>query len=134
QVTSSRSGGGLNAKCIITTGRSARLAREAEFSRSDQSAIRAEARLRVVDLVQGGFRVLTIAIGVDDPIQRVTLRRDATRGADQAMQLGGPHELAVLRARRRGDRLVDQGASEFVRSGGRPPVSQLGPLLDPGGL
>src|SRR6267378_3149729 len=39
----------LNANCIISTGRPARLpAREAEFSRSDQSAIRAEARLRVL--------------------------------------------------------------------------------------
>src|SRR3989442_2829759 len=108
----------VNAKCINTTARRARLpACVTELARLDQATVRAEARLRVGDPVERRFGVVAVPVGPYDRVERVALRGDPPRVADEAPELGRPDELPVLRAGGGRDRLVDQPSTEVVGAG-----------------
>src|SRR5256886_15790395 len=96
----------VNAKCINTTARRARLpACVTDLARGDQATVRAEARLRVGDPVERRFGVVAVPVGPYDRVERVALRGDPPRVADEAPELRRPDELPVLRAGGGRDRL-----------------------------
>src|SRR5438128_8638902 len=122
----------VNAKCINTTARRARLpACVTELARRDQATVRAEARLRVGDPVERRFGVVAVPVGPYDRVERVALRGYPPRVADEAPELGRPDELPVLRAGGGRDRLVDQRSTEVVGAGIEQELGELRPLLHP---
>src|SRR2546422_10279466 len=103
----------VNAKCINTTAHRARLpACVTELARRDQAAVRAEARLRVVDPVERRVGVVAVPVGLHDRVERVALRGDPPRVADEATELGGPDERPVPRAGGGPSRIGDPRAAE----------------------
>src|SRR3989442_15367804 len=91
--------------------RRARLrARIPDLGGRDRAAVRAETRLRVVDPVERRLGILAVSIDLHDGVERVALRGEPPRVADETPELGGPDELPVLRAGGGRDRLVDQRA------------------------
>src|ERR671919_583314 len=125
----------MNARRINTTARRARLPlREAKFAGGDQAAVRAEARFDVLDRVEWRDRIGARVVRAEDGVERVALGRHAAGVADPAVQLGRTHELTVLRAGRRGDRLVDQRAAEIVGAGVEQRLREFWSFLDPRGL
>src|SRR2546428_10386752 len=122
----------VNAKCINTTARRARLpAWEPDLAGRDQATVRAEARLRVGDPVERRFGVVAVPVGPYDRVERVALRGDPPRVADEAPELGRPDELPVLRAGGGRDRLLDQRSPAAAGAGIRPELAQLRSLPPP---
>src|SRR5262245_59328148 len=125
----------FGARCLNTTADEARLPRrEAKFARRDETAIRTKACLDVLDRIERRGGILTLLVALYDVVERVTLRRHASQVADPAPQLGGAHQLTVLRAGRGGDGFVDERATEVVGPRLQQRLRELWSFLHPRGL
>src|SRR5262245_11126410 len=108
---------------------------ESELTRRREFPIRAEARLGVLDVIQG--RVLSVLGGVvhtEQIVLGVTLSGRASRVTNQPSELRGWYQLAVAGAGRRRDGLVDQRAAHVVGARREQTLRELRSFLDPRGL
>src|SRR5262245_17292805 len=88
---------------------------EPKLTGARELAVRAEARLCVVDVVERGIVLVErIVVDAQQVVLRVALGGDASGVPDEAAQLHRGHELSVARARRGRDRLVDERAAHVV--------------------
>src|SRR5205085_8926994 len=100
----------------------------------DQASVGAEARFGVLHAIERRDGIVAVLEATQDAIEGVALGRHATGVANPAVQLGGPDELAVLGAGRRGDRFVDERAAEVVGPGVEQRLGELWSFLHPRGL
>src|SRR5262245_56594587 len=107
---------------------------ESELTRRREFPIRAEARLGVLDVIQG--RVLSVlgVVHTQQIVLGVALSGRASRVTNQPSELRGWYQLAVSGAGRRRDGLVDQRAAHVVGARREQTLRELRSFLDPRGL